>query len=75
MKQVYRKGLFVRIDLNPYEIVCKYCNTDIVFTLDECNYRNKGIRNEYLGTILCPCCHRKNVVHREDKFKQRKEED
>ena len=74
MKQIYRKGLFVRIDQNPYEVVCKNCGCDFVFTLDECYYRNKGINNEWLGRILCPKCGFRNNVNRTDKFKLKVEE-
>lgn len=74
MKQAYRKGLFVRVDLNPYELICKNCGCDFIFSLDECYYRNQGINNEYLGRVLCPNCGYRNNVNRKDKFKPRKEE-
>ena len=74
MKQVYRKGLFVREDLQIYEIKCNNCLTTFIFTLDELYYRNKGIINPYLGRVLCPKCKCRNNVNREDKFKPRKEE-
>lgn len=74
MKQPYRKGLFVRLDLQIYEIKCKNCLTDFIFTLDELYYRNQGVTNPYLGRVLCPKCKYRNNVNREDKFKPRKEE-
>lgn len=72
MKQIYRKGLFVRTDLNPYELICKNCGCDFIFTLDECHYRNRGIHNDYLGRIICPKCGYKNVVNRNNKYKEKK---
>ena len=74
MKQVYRKGLFVREDLQIYEIKCGNCLTTFIFTLDELYHRNKGVTTPYLGRVLCPKCKCRNNVNREDKFKSRKEE-
>lgn len=74
MKQVYRKGLFVREDLQIYELKCSNCLTTFIFTLDELYHRNQGITTPYLGRVLCPKCKCRNNVNREDKFKPRKEE-
>jgi len=75
MKQVYRKGLFVREDLQIYEIKCSNCLKTFIFTLDELHYRNQGVNNEFLGRVLCPLCGRRNNVNRKDRYKPRKEED
>lgn len=75
MKQPYRKGLFVRLDLPIYELKCSNCLCDFIFTLDELYYRNQGVNNEFLGRVLCPKCKRRNNVNRNDKFKPKKEED
>lgn len=73
MKQRYRKGLFVRQDLQIYELKCVNCGTDFIFTLDECYHRNKGVVNKYLGKVSCPCCKYSNAVHRENKYKDKGE--
>lgn len=74
MKQVYRKGLFVREDLQIYELKCSNCLTTFIFTIDELYHRNKGVTTPYLGRVLCPKCNCRNNVNRNDKFKPRKEE-
>ena len=74
MKQVYRKGLFVREDLQIFEIKCKNCLTPFIFTLDELYYRNQGVTTPFLGRVSCHKCKCRNNVNREDKFKSTKEE-
>lgn len=71
MKQIYRKGLFVRTDLKPFEIVCVSCSCDFVFTMEELKYRNTRAKGELeiLGLVSCPKCGWKNSVRKQDKFK------
>lgn len=71
MKQVYRKGLFVRMDLKPFELNCVNCGCDFVFTADELNYRNTRAKSDFdiLGLVSCPKCKWKNKATKQDRYR------